>query len=439
MTVNFRGAVSRFRLGSLRKLRVRYAAKIRARATGCFVAVTGSSAKSTTTALLVTILETQGRIQKQVLDNTINPLIKTVRRGRDADFVVAELGVGGIGQMAQMAGLFQPNVAVVTMVGLEHLSAFRSAEAIALEKGELIAATRADGLVALNADDPLVMGMAARTAARIVTFGTNESATCRILGVSGGLPVGITVRLIWRGESFEVATGFVGAHFALPVAAAVLVGLELGLTIADVRTALESCRPLPVRLSVHEISGGPVIIADCAKAPIGSILLAFDVLREVEGRRRRIVLGTISDYKSSRSKTYRTVVQQALEVADEVVVVTDSGGKSWAPAEALAAGSLRIFAHTEQAADHIIRTAIPDEAILLKGSANLHLERILLRLQGVNVRCWETSCGRIDSCLTCGLYRVDFAAHRNVRRRQRLLRILCLGKWESSQSEGLLP
>lgn len=439
MTVNLSEAVRRFRLGSLRRLRIRCAASTRARATGCFVGVTGSSAKSTTTALLAAILETQGRVQKQVLDNTINPLINTVRRGRNADFVVAELGVGGIGQMALMAGLFQPDVAVVTMVGLEHLSAFRSAEAIALEKGGLVAATRADGLVVLNADDPLVMGMAARTAARVVTFGTNESATCRILGTSGGLPLGITVRLIWRGESFEVVTGFVGAHFALPVAAAVLVGLELGLTIADVRMALATCRPLPLRLSVHEISGGPVVIADCAKAPLGSIHLAFDVLRGIEGRRRRIVLGTISDYKSSRSKTYRTVVQQALEVAAEVVVVTDSGGKSWAPAEALASGALRVFANTEQAADHIIRTSIPDEAILLKGSANMHLERILLRLQGVNVRCWETSCGRTENCFTCGLYRVDFFAHRDVRRRQSLLRLLGLGKRDGRRSEGLLP
>ena len=143
--------VRSLRLRLVRPLRIRMAGLTRARARGRFVAVTGSSAKSTTTMLIAAILDDEGNVLNQVFENTINPLIRTIRRSRIADFVVVETGVGGKGQMSTMAGLLKPDVSVVTMVGLEHYSAFRSREAIATEKGALVAATAPDGLAVLNA------------------------------------------------------------------------------------------------------------------------------------------------------------------------------------------------------------------------------------------------------------------------------------------------
>lgn len=422
MTASISSWIRHIRLEVLRPLRIRLAGRRRAKARGVFIGVTGSSGKSTTTDLIAAVLSRNGRVAGQIMDNTINPLIRTMRRSLDADFVVVEAGVGRKGQMGTMASLLRPHVAVVTLVGIEHYSAFRSKEAIAAEKGELVAATDAGGLVVLNADDPLVMGMAAHTAARVVTFGCGETADCRIVEVRGGGPNGIAVRLQWRGRQLDVATRFPARHFALPVAAAAAVGLELGVDPRDVCDALAARTPLRLRLSMHQIPGGPLILADSAKAPQGTLHLAFETLRDFEAPRRRIVLGAISDYKGERKRIYRKAIGAALDIAEEVMLITEVDRPERFAPEAAAEGRYRCFASLRDASEHIARTAMADEVILLKGSANYHLERVLLDLTG-KVRCWELACGRNESCFKCGLAGFEHQTHRSVRRRRRWARL----------------
>lgn len=410
------------RLRLVRPLRIRMAGLTRARARGRFVAVTGSSAKSTTTMLIAAILDDEGNVLNQVFENTINPLIRTIRRSRIADFVVVETGVGGKGQMSTMAGLLKPDVSVVTMVGLEHYSAFRSREAIATEKGALVAATAPDGLAVLNADDPLTMGMAERTPARIVTFGHGSQADCRILRVTGDAQEGVTVHLAWRGQEIAVKTQFAGAHFAIPVAAAAVTGLELGVPPERIRTAIAGCAPPFLRLSRHHIAGGPVFLADCAKAPQGTLHLAFDALGRTPAPRRRIVLGTISDYRGNRRRAYRNAIEQALLVADEVILLSEPGYGFDYLRDRSAERRVKVFAEIRDASIYIAGTAVKDEVILLKGSQSNHLERILLaQTEGVN--CWERACGKGIGCVECGLFGHDFARHRATGRRSRLRRL----------------
>lgn len=420
---SLRKAVQGIRLRLLRPLRMKAATRMRAKSRGVFIGITGSSGKSTTTALIAAILRPHGRVQAQILDNTISPLVKTLMRSRDADYVVAELGVGGKGQMIEMAPLLRPDVAVVTLIGLEHYSAFRSRDAIAAEKGDLVASLSPSGLAVLNCDDPHVMGMAARTTARVVTFGRAETADCRILSVSGGFPQGVTVTLGWRGQVLDFPTTFVGPHFAVPVNAAICVALELGVPVPAIRASVAAFATLWLSLSVHHIPDGPIFVADCKKAPRGTLSLAFDTLRDVAAPRRRVVLGTISDDPGKRRTIYREAVRDALAVADEVITVSDFGGRAWATDEDIAAGRYRNFTTPRQAADYIAQTAIKDEVILLKGSSNLHLERILLQFRST-VRCWEPDCGRTDSCLSCGLFEHEHTTHRTLRKAIRRRRVL---------------
>lgn len=428
--------VRHFRAQILRPLRISSAARVRARAKGCFVGVTGSSGKSTTTALIAAVLSEIGTVQGQVTDNTINPLIRTIRQSRKADFVVVEAGVGGKGEMAAMASLLRPDVAVVTLVGLEHFSAFRSSENIAEEKGGLVAALADDGLAVLNADDDLVMGMARRTRARVVTFGKTETADCRIDRVSGGFPTGITVHLRWRGERLDVPTQFLAPHFAEAVAAAVAVGLELGVPVESICTAIARLEPLPLRLSPHWIPGGPFILADCVKAPQGTLHLSFEHLRQIEAPRRRIVLGAISDYRGERRRVYRNAIAAALDVADEVILVSESRGRPLVAPEVESAGRFRNFLTVREAAEHIASTAITGEAILLKGSANFHLERILLNML-TEVNCWLDGCGKGVSCNRCGLYEFPFEDHAKIRRRRRWAR--AFGRSEAETVPARFP
>jgi len=414
----FRDLERSFRRSVKYPMRIKRAANERARSEGVFIGITGSSGKSTTTDIVSAVLRTKGHVTTQILNNSFDPLTKTLLNSKKSDFVVVETGVGQIGHMKPMATLLRPDIAIVTMIGLEHYSAFRSGEVIAEEKAELVAALQPAGLAVLNADDPLVMAMAKGTNARVVTFGFSEGADCRIVNVAEGAPDGVVLTLVWRGQELVIPTQYMARHFAGPIAAAAIVGLELGVTPENICRAVGSCTPLLMRLSKHRIPGGPVIIADCAKAPLGTLQLAFDALRHVDAPRKRIILGQVSDYVGPRKRAYRTALGGALEVADEVIFVTD-----WSkPERFLPMGDngerFKCVQNTREAAEYIAATAMEGEVILLKGSNNFHLERVLLNFTQP-VCCWEQTCGTGISCFECGLAAFDFHTHPDIIRQRR--------------------
>ena len=410
-----RTAIRYLRRRYFRRDRTRMARVRRDRSDGVHIAVTGSSGKTTTSALLAHILAGCGSVHEQVVSNTIGPLTSALlSKTAEADHVVLEVGVGQKGDMAPMAAMIRPDVAIVTLVGLEHFSAFRTREAVALEKGALVEAVRPGGLVLLNADDDLVMAMAARTSQRIVTFGREKHADYRVVSATAAYPDCLRVTIVWKGGELTLQTRFPAEHFWLSTVAAAAAALELGAppeTVVDRVAGFEGvanrCRPFPTK-------EGPCFIVDAAKAPYGTLDLAFTMMEAARAPRKRIVLGHISDYAGDPRPKYRDAYKGARAVADEVIFVGDNAHRSRASQEDRDSGRFFEFATARDVFDHLRKTAQKDELILLKGSRNLHLERIALAWDG-DVKCWESICGVRTDCFRCGLYEHPFAEHENIR------------------------
>jgi UDP-N-acetylmuramoyl-tripeptide--D-alanyl-D-alanine ligase len=382
------------------------------------IGVTGSSAKSTTTGLLGHILEASGQVVKQVDFNMAGAVLSTLRHApRSTDFVVLEMGVARPGQMKPMAEILRPDIAIVTLIAQEHHSAFRSREAIAAEKGELVAAIRRGGMALLSADDPMAIGMASRTGERIVTFGRSADSDFRAVNVHAAFPQRLSLDVQWRSGTLSLATKFVGEHFFLPTLAATAAALELGVPPDAIAERVASFEPLITRCGVIAVPGGPQFIVDTTKAPWHSIGLAFDMMAAASAPRKRIVLGHMSDFSGSSQK-YREAYRHARASADEVIFVGEHAHRSGATEEDRAAGRFAEFGTPEEVADHIRDTAIADELILLKSSPNLHLERIALTWTK-EVKCWVPACGKKLGCLVCGRYDTPYEQHGSSRRAQR--------------------
>lgn len=412
-------AVLRFRTGPQRRLRAALAHRRRLRSSATFIAVTGSSGKSTTVGLLAHILEAHAPTKRQVLENTINELIRSLKRLRGGErFVVAELGVGHVGDMKPMATMLQPDVAIVTMVGVEHYSSFRGREGVAREKGELVEALRPTGVAILNADDEFVMEMRARTQARIVTFAKNTpEATYRASAIHVAYPALLSFTLTGGGHSLHLKTPFPGEHFWLPVSAA----LEFGVPPDVICRQVETFDPVAERCSILRAPDGPVFILDSAKAPNSTLALAFDMLAKAKAPRKRLVLGVISDYAGAQTPIYKKAWRAAREVADEVIFVGKDISHARPSAEDVASGRIIGFETPVAAFEHIRRTAVPDELILIKASKNLHLARLAIAFVRP-VRCWEPACGTGADCFTCHGLAVEFD-RKSFRRRSLIARL----------------
>ena len=383
----------------------------RARTNAKVIAITGSSAKSTTTALLSHILSRDSRITAQVGTNGVTSSLKALGKiGNDSAFVVLEIGTGGPGQIAHAANVARPDIGLVTMVAMEHKSAFGSLDAIAREKGDLVQAIQPGGLAVLNADDPHVIAMRLRTAARIVTFGRREKADYQVRQLEARVPGGLSLAISWRDQTLELQTRFLGEQFWLPTLAAVATAIELGIPPATIAGRVSGFEPVFGRCNAIAVSDGPFFILDTTKAPWHSLELAFDLVAGAEAPRKRIVLGHMSDFAGSDTK-YRDAYRMARSVADEVVFVGDHAHRSKASLEDRQQGRFVAFATPLEAYQHIRRTAIAGEVILLKGSVDLHLERIALAFQGT-VECWVPACGRMSNCNVCGCWGAPYPSHK---------------------------
>jgi UDP-N-acetylmuramoyl-tripeptide--D-alanyl-D-alanine ligase len=427
-----RKAVRKLRQGAKARLQARRdvalrreAAAARQNARARFIGITGSSGKSTATSLLAHILSAQGSVQLQVKFNDRRSVMRAVARAaRDnKDFVVVEVATGRPGLLKPTAVALQPDVAVVTMVALEHKSSFRNIEAIAAEKAELVGVLRPGGLAILNGDDPLVAAMALPPGVRTVTFGRSEGSTYRATDLRAAFPERLSLTLTWPGGSLALQTRFAGPHFWLPTLAAVTAALELGVPPEVAAARVATFEPLFERCGVMSVPGGPHFIVDSTKAPWHSLALAFETVAPATAApRRRIVLGHISDTSDS-NRRYRDAYRMARAAADQVIFVGDHAHRSKASQQDRDEGRFFAFATTAQVAAHIRATAIPGEVILLKGSVDLHLERIALAWTR-DVKCWINACSNKSGCIDCGRYEDSFDWHRGHKRRGRMKRFL---------------
>jgi len=213
----------------------------RARARARVVAVTGSVGKTSTKDMLAHVLRRQGptHAAEASYNNHWGVPLTLARLPRDAAFAVIEIGMNHPGEIAPLARMARPHVAVVTTVGPAHLEFFGSVEAIAREKASIFEGLEPGGAAVLNGDlptTPILREVAERHARRVVTFGAGRGNHHRLLSAELHESATVAQARIWR-TPVVYKLGATGRHYAenaLAVLAAVwLLGADRGLAVAD--------------------------------------------------------------------------------------------------------------------------------------------------------------------------------------------------------------
>jgi UDP-N-acetylmuramoyl-tripeptide--D-alanyl-D-alanine ligase len=271
-------------------------------------AVTGSAGKTTTKELILAILGAIGPCHgtRGNLNNRVG-LPAVALALRDEAYAVFELGMSVEGEIAALAQIVQPDVAVLLNVGVAHAEGFGgSREAIAREKGAIFEALSPDGVAVVNIDDDAVQDQLSRTRARRVGFGASQGADVRLLRREASA-AGSRVSVERRGHLLEVELAAYGDAVALDLVAAIAaadatVGRELPPEV--IARAIAAWRPPESRSVAFELGGDVLVLDDSYNANPASMRAAFATLEElrVAGRRRAIAvlgemreLGPISD------------------------------------------------------------------------------------------------------------------------------------------------
>ena len=374
-----------------------------------FVGVTGSAGKSTTKDLVASILErhlVKGRKVPGSANGLVD-LIHLILGTRPSDrYCIAEIATTGPGTLDILVALFRPTVGVVTNIGDDHFSAFKSSEAIAWEKGKLIRSLPPDGIAILNADDPHVFAMRSQFPGRSITYGFGDHAMLLGEMVNAAWPDRLSLTVSWNGQSARVQTRLCGDHWAPVVLAALATGVALGVPLAVAAQAVADVAPFDGRMSPAELGDGVTFIRDDWKAPFWTIAPTFEFMRQARGTRKVIVLGTISDYQGDSTRRYVEIAQLALASADCVIFV---GPRASACLRAKRAPTdqLWAFPSLRDASTYLAGYLQPGDLVLLKGSTRPdHLERLIFA-RTTGVKCWRSDCGYMAFCNACDRFDLE--------------------------------
>jgi UDP-N-acetylmuramoyl-tripeptide--D-alanyl-D-alanine ligase len=264
------------------------------------VAVTGSNGKTSTKNMLRSILEKFGNTIAPIesYNNEVGAPISMLKADFETDFLVAELGAGGIGSIKYLAEMCQPDVAVELKVGLAHVGEFGGIETTFEIKSELVKALRDSSQVILNADDSLVTQMAQFTNAEKTWFGTNEGADVRAENIALTL-AGTRFDLLVNGETLgPVNLRILGEHQVMNALASLAVTKVLRL---DLKSAIASLEELDLaeRWRMQLLSGpnGSLVINDAYNASPDSMRAALQTLATLgrQGHKTFAILGEMAE------------------------------------------------------------------------------------------------------------------------------------------------
>ena len=355
------------------------------------ISIGGSNGKTTTTRLVEAVLSAslQGSASPKSFNNALGVPLTLLNASPGDVFVVAEVGTNAPGEIATLAGLVRPDIAVITSIGREHLEGLGSIEGVAREEAAILPAIAmgGGGTAILNADAPHLLSLsrtmlAGRSDVTVVTFGVAKDADLRVTEIEHGMD-GMRVTINDR-EIYHVP--MIGRHNAGNAAAAVAVGRRMGLDTDTINAGLARVRPPEHRLQRLMI-GGIFVLDDAYNANPESTRAAIETFAEiaVAAPRRVVVLGDMLELGADSAQLHREIGKHVADcgAADVAMLV---GPRSAETARAVADASPTIAVRhfpeaTLAACETIARTFHPGDAVLLKGSRGMALDRVAAALR----------------------------------------------------------
>lgn len=349
----------------------------------CVIGLTGSSGKTTTKDLLAAVLATEGATVAPPgsFNNELGHPWTVLRADEKTRFLVLELSARGIGHIAAQCAVAPPRIGLVLNVGSAHLGEFGSPDATAKAKGELVESLPAaaeGGVAVLNADDPRVAAMAARTAARVVTFGRSGTADIRAEDVTLDRRGRAGFRLLTASGSADVRLRLVGEHQVHNALTAAAAAVELGLTPERVATALgEVSGTSRWRMEVTERADGVTVINDAYNANPESMRAALTALTAISGgsRRRWAVLGPMGELGGITDAAHAEVGALAGELGVQCLLGVGTAGYAAGYDEICGKDSM-VVPDVAAALDMLRARLRPGDVVLVKASRAAGLERV---------------------------------------------------------------
>jgi UDP-N-acetylmuramoyl-tripeptide--D-alanyl-D-alanine ligase len=337
------------------------------------IGITGSVGKTTCKELVAAVLGQYGNVLKTQANynNEIGVPKTLLGLGPEHDFAVVEMGMRGLGQIAELAQIAEPTIGLVTTVGTAHIELLGSREAIAQAKCELFAEMAPTGTAIINQDNVLLVETAA-------TVWQGKSIG---FGMTGGEVQGKLLdpdNMAIAGQRFPLPLS--GEHNASNYLAALAVAQVLNLSWAPFTQGLTVDLP-GGRAKRYSLPNDIMLLDETYNAGLESMLASLKLLGQTPGKRRIAVLGTMKELGDYSVPFHRQVGEGAVaEGVDELLILADPA-EAAAMADGASAIATQQFEHHDAVIRYLRETMQPGDRILFKASRAVGLDRVVEALR----------------------------------------------------------
>jgi len=342
------------------------------------VAITGSNGKTSTKDFTAAVLAHRFRVTKTEgnFNNHVG-LPRTILEATSADEIgVWEIGMNHPGEIATLAKVAAPDVAIITNIGVAHIEFMGSREKIAEEKAALAEAVGADGAIILNADDLFTKTIASRARRKVILAGTNSGSIQAAEITQSGTGADFTI--LEGAHRCRAQLSVPGLHMVQNALLAVAAGRAFGLSLEECAAELAAAPLTRARSQIKDI-GGVQFLDDSYNANPDSMKAALRTLVELDADGKRIaVLGEMRELGDQSERGHREVGETAAVLKiDQLIAIGDIAA---AIADAAGQAGLRkttIVKSTSEAAEVLGEIAAPGDLVLIKGSRAARTEEVI--------------------------------------------------------------
>jgi UDP-N-acetylmuramoyl-tripeptide--D-alanyl-D-alanine ligase len=360
---------------------------------GKVIAITGSNGKTSVKVLTLSIMQRVGNAYATPgnRNNEIGLPLAVLEAPEDAAFAIYEMGAGKPGDIAYLARIARPDVALVNNIAPAHLERMGSLLGIADTKAAIHDALPADGVAVINADDAFAPYFAERAHGRqLIRFGLDASAdvTARDIRLLENQPLenqppenqphegGSRFVLVTPAGEAEVALALPGRHNIANALAAASLALGAGAGLEAIAAGLDAATPVPGRLVSHRLDSGAVLIDDSYNANPGSLTTAIETLAAMGGE-SWLVLGDMREIGADEVAMHAEVGRRAKAAGIQRLLTL--GPLSAEAARAFGEGATRFESHDALA--QALREELGEGVrVLVKGSRGSAMDRIVTAL-----------------------------------------------------------
>ena len=353
------------------------------------IAVTGSAGKTTTKELIASILSSERRVLKNRgnFNNLIGLPITLLNMDNTHEIAVVEMGMNRPDEIYRLTEIADPDIGVITNVGMAHLEGVGDFSGVVRAKAELAQKMSDNGILIINGDSPDLVDVVSSYRRDPVTFGFGEHNHVRGKEVMCLGNQGTRFKICYRGKCWQAKMPFPGFHMVSNALAAFAACMYAGISVENILSAIGSFTGVKGRFQVIPLPGNITLIDDTYNASPSSLKSALESIKKMAKGSARIIvaLGDMLELGDASPMLHRQAGRDVADIDADYLVTLGSLSSELIKGAVGAGMPVSHIRHVDShrdMSDAIKKRMTSGCMILVKGSRRMGLENVIVDLAG---------------------------------------------------------